>query len=60
MSFFLIIFEQNLFKYEKNKKKLAQLQFLIFLIVCIHMHTYVCIRMRIYIFNKNIHSPPYE
>ena len=49
MSFFLIIFEPNLFKYEKNKKKLAQLQFLIFFILCMHMHTYVCMRMGIYI-----------
>jgi hypothetical protein len=45
MSFFLIIFEQNLFKYENTKKKLAQLQFLIFYYF---MHAYAYIRMHAY------------
>jgi hypothetical protein len=45
MSFFLFIFEQNHFKYEKNKKKLAQLQFLIFYYF---MHAYANIRVHAY------------
>jgi hypothetical protein len=53
MSFFLFIFEQNHFKYEINKKKLAQLQFFIFYYF---MHAYAYIRMHayanIYIFYK--------
>ena len=45
MSFFLIIFEQNLFKYEKNKKKTSTIT-IFNLFNC--MHTYAYIRMHAY------------
>jgi FtsH-binding integral membrane protein len=39
MNFFLIFFERNIFKYEKNKKKLAQfLIFYYFMQACLYMY----------------------
>jgi hypothetical protein len=71
ISFFLFIFEQNIFKYLKNKKRLAQ--FLIFYYFCInfcilyvymhafiytytYIHVWTCICEYLYYIN----SPPYE
>jgi hypothetical protein len=72
ISFFLFIFEQNIFKYLKNKKKLAQffifyyflhklLHFIcIYMHACIYTYTYIHVWTCICEYLYYINSPPYE